>query len=150
MKTVYKNMEVLKKLYDNITKSQLISDDVKTIVAAFIVNEVEYLDQNPISGVEMINIERDRQINELGYDYNNDSLYGNNELARAGATYAMPEGYLRGTYYLGKPRTWPWDISYWKPTPDDRIRELVKAGALIAAQIDYELAKVSSDQKPQP
>ena len=31
---------------------------------------------------------------------------------------------------------WPWNGSYWKPTPDDRIKELTKAGALIAAEID--------------
>jgi hypothetical protein len=29
---------------------------------------------------------------------------------------------------------WPWDESWWKP--GDRIRELAKAGALIAAEID--------------
>ena len=31
---------------------------------------------------------------------------------------------------------WPWNVVWWKPTPDDRIRELAKAGALIAAEID--------------
>ena len=31
---------------------------------------------------------------------------------------------------------WPWNLIWWKPTPNDRIRELVKAGALIAAEID--------------
>jgi hypothetical protein len=31
---------------------------------------------------------------------------------------------------------WPWDKGWWKPTPDNRIRELEKAGALIAAEID--------------
>jgi hypothetical protein len=30
----------------------------------------------------------------------------------------------------------PWGESWWKPTPEDRVRELVKAGALIAAEID--------------
>lgn len=30
---------------------------------------------------------------------------------------------------------WPQDWSF-KPTRDDRIRELVKAGALVAAEID--------------
>ena len=34
------------------------------------------------------------------------------------------------------PTLWPWALSQWKPTPDDRIRELTKAGALIAAEID--------------
>jgi hypothetical protein len=35
---------------------------------------------------------------------------------------------------------WPWDPKWWKPTPEDRIRELEKAGALIAAAIDSLLA----------
>ena len=30
---------------------------------------------------------------------------------------------------------WPWDVSWWKPS-DSPIRNLVKAGALIAAEID--------------
>lgn len=30
---------------------------------------------------------------------------------------------------------WPWDADAWKPTQDP-IRQLVKAGALIAAEID--------------
>jgi hypothetical protein len=33
-------------------------------------------------------------------------------------------------------RFWPWTQRTFKPTPHDRIRELVKAGALIAAEID--------------
>lgn len=33
------------------------------------------------------------------------------------------------------PNDWPWDRSWWKPSPDP-IRNLVKAGALIAAEID--------------
>ena len=36
----------------------------------------------------------------------------------------------------GAPYLWPWRPSWWKPTPDDRVRELVKTGALIAAEID--------------
>ena len=28
------------------------------------------------------------------------------------------------------------EVEGWKPTPDDRIKELAKAGALIAAEID--------------
>jgi hypothetical protein len=30
---------------------------------------------------------------------------------------------------------WPWDNKYWKPS-EDKVRNLVKAGALIAAEID--------------
>jgi hypothetical protein len=31
---------------------------------------------------------------------------------------------------------WPWEASWWKPSQTDRIKELAKAGALIAAEID--------------
>lgn len=31
---------------------------------------------------------------------------------------------------------WPWEHRWYKPTPEDRVRELTKAGALIAAAID--------------
>jgi hypothetical protein len=42
------------------------------------------------TGVEIIAIERKRQIEELGFDYTNDHLYADEQLARAGATYATP------------------------------------------------------------
>ena len=32
--------------------------------------------------------------------------------------------------------TWPFSPDSWKPTPGDRKRELAKAGALIAAELD--------------
>ena len=31
---------------------------------------------------------------------------------------------------------WPWSETYWNPNPNDRIHNLVRAGALIAAEID--------------
>jgi hypothetical protein len=31
---------------------------------------------------------------------------------------------------------WPWNFKWWKPHPDNRIRDFEKAGALIAAEID--------------
>ena len=90
------------------------------------------------SGVELIAIERKRQIEELGFDYTNDALYANEELAIAGAVYAMLP-VINGVMIdeKGKPYLWPWDNKYFKPSPEDRIKELSKAGALIAAQIDY-------------
>jgi hypothetical protein len=33
------------------------------------------------------------------------------------------------------PKDWPWDLSWLKPSPDPK-HNLVKAGALIAAEID--------------
>jgi hypothetical protein len=48
------------------------------------------------------------------------------------------------------PGWWPWAERFWKPTPDDRVRELVKAGALIAAEIDRLTAKGSQGTAPDP
>jgi len=95
------------------------------------------------TGVELIAIERKRQIEKLGYTIYEDShKYGDDQLAIAGAIYAFPREKRAQTVWLKESWTdlvrlfWPWDLKYWKPTPEDRIKELTKAGALIAAQID--------------
>jgi hypothetical protein len=45
---------------------------------------------------------------------------------------------------------WPWDASWWKPS-NDPVRNLVKAGALIAAEIDrLQRAAASTDESPRP
>lgn len=92
------------------------------------------------TGVGLIFLERQRQLQEEGWSKEHDSKYQNQELAAAAAAYATPET-LRSYGPDGLPPTWPWAEEWWKPEPQDRIRELVKAGALIAAQIDLELSK---------
>jgi hypothetical protein len=91
------------------------------------------------TGIEMIAAERQRQIDVEGYTTEHDAEHDyEGALALAGATYALPDRF-RGRDPLDRdalPRTWPWPSRFWKPTPDDRVRELVKAGALIAAEID--------------
>lgn len=77
------------------------------------------------TGVELIAIERKRQIDEEHWSPEHDDDHDYNELARAAACYA-----------IGNDENWPWDEECWKPSPDNRIRELEKAGALIAAEID--------------
>lgn len=87
------------------------------------------------SGVECILFERERQVEEEGWDYEHDTIANNNEqLVEAAALYALPE--IRRAYEYDINNLWPWDKKWWKPTPNDRIRELSKAGALIAAEID--------------
>ncbi|MCC9016949.1 hypothetical protein [Flavobacterium lipolyticum] len=144
MENTIKNMEILKKVFDNISNSQLLSDDAKAIVKAFIANEVEFLDNNPITGVEMISIERERQINELGWtkevQEQHPEWYATNELADAAICYLVDPDQRDSA-----PFPWPWDEKTFKPTPEDRIRELVKAGALTAAQIDYEILKLQQN-----
>lgn len=94
-----------------------------------------------ITGIDLITDERLRQIQEEGYSVAGDMELPEGHLARAGACYALPPGYRSFTdEYAPTPPAWPWQGWLWKPTPDDRIRELAKAGALIAAEIDRLLA----------
>lgn len=93
-----------------------------------------------MTGIERIAAERKRQIEEEGWTEAHDDEHIVEELALAGACYALPE-YIRN-YSIWEDRLlellWPWPFStgWWKPSPENRIRELEKAGALIAAEID--------------
>jgi hypothetical protein len=88
-----------------------------------------------VTGVERIAAERQRQIEEEGWSEYHDDRWTQDELAVAAACYALPP-HVRRDDVLPEPEHWPWDWCWWKPTPDNRIRELEKAGALIAAEID--------------
>lgn len=81
------------------------------------------------TGADLIQEERARQIIVLGYDMDHDIFHSEDHLALAGACYAIPS-------YSRKTATWPLYPESWKPSPENRIKELVKAGALIAAEID--------------
>lgn len=94
------------------------------------------------TGIELIAEERQRQINDEGWTPEHDDQHVENELANAAATYAMDSDCREALMNIydckltGIPPTWPWEDEWYKPTPDNRIKELVKAGALIAAEID--------------
>jgi hypothetical protein len=98
------------------------------------------------TGTELIAAERRRQIEVEGWTPEHDAQRRDEDLARAAVCYARPpidRPLMAGLLRL--PPDWPWAITEWKPTPDDRIRELAKAGALIAAEIDRLIA-VGEDQ----
>lgn len=67
--------------------------------------------------------ERSRQVTEEGWSAAHDDTHTDNELARAAACYC-----------IGNIAYWPWDLDWWKPT--DRRRNLIKAAALIVAEIE--------------
>jgi hypothetical protein len=93
------------------------------------------------NGPELIATERIRQIEVEGWTPEHDRAHGDNDsLAMAAVSYATPARLRQSPLPGMAPLTWPWLERYWKPCPDDRIRELVKAGALIAAEIDRLLA----------
>ena len=109
-------------------------------------------------GVARIHAERRRQVEAEGWTPEHDAQHSGEELALAAAVYAWPS-----PRPLEVKKAWPWDRSWWKPTTPEmdpvncgcrsvgecrhfsvtdeakrkaRMRDLEKAGALIAAEID--------------
>lgn len=82
------------------------------------------------SAAQDVVLERQRQVSNKGYSLYRDDGYTSGELARAAGVYAR---------LAGQPRTmstdWPWAPETFKPS-EDRRRDLVKAGALILAEIE--------------
>lgn len=98
------------------------------------------------NGSTLIANERDRQILKEGWTSEHDSQHNREELLDAAKCYITASEACRysknnvsydGGYRKGEdvPREWPWNGKWWKPS-DDPIRNLEKAGALIAAEID--------------
>lgn len=97
-----------------------------------------------MTGVQLIGHERSRQIVMEAFGNVHDDGHIAGELALAAAVYASPVPIQRCAS-MGKrngcpPAAWPFSRNLFKPGErgnfDDRIRELAKAGALIAAEID--------------
>lgn len=98
-----------------------------------------------MTGIELISEERERQKSVEGWTKEHDAEHRFGELANAAACYAMTVFYKMRDIVSVEcedgitrqvPVMWPWDGKWWKPTQNDRIKELTKAGALIAAEID--------------
>lgn len=102
-------------------------------------------------GIDKIAAERQRQVAQEGWTSEHDDNHRDGSLAIAAACYAMPEIiYVERRYarYVGFVDPWPWANHEDKrkqqsnhvnsiPTAGERrIDMLVKAGALIAAEID--------------
>ena len=84
------------------------------------------------SGVELIAAERERQVAVEGWTPEHDDAHGDRALAKAAGVYAMP---FNGSW---KETLWPFPepFKHAERTVAGRIRELSKAGALVAAEID--------------
>lgn len=93
------------------------------------------------TGIELIAEERQRQMNVEGWTPEHDDEHSTGELALVASYYAMSEEQRFDELSTDSdsktpPTGFPWDAEWWKPTPENRVRELQKAGALIAAEID--------------
>lgn len=101
-------------------------------------------------GVALIAAERERQISAEGWTPEHDDEHDDGEMAVAAVCYAHFASL--SDIRRNSPGTtarvledWPWDERWWKP--GDRVRELVKAGALIAAEIDRHLRAEASERE---
>lgn len=91
-----------------------------------------------MSGTELIADERKRQTEKLGWTPEHDDGHDGGQILDAAIAYAVA-GLRQGRspkadLDLVRLMYWPWEKKWWKP--EDRERNLVKAGALIAAEID--------------
>jgi len=108
---------------------------------------------NPI---ELIKAERERQTLAHGYNSTHDDEHTDGELSAAAASYALFEAYqvvaerYTPTRTIDKeaPKHWPWTAECWRPA-DDKIRNLVKAGALIVAEI-HRLQRAGAEAPAHP
>ena len=102
-----------------------------------------------LRGVQLIAAERQRQIAEEHWTPAHDARYEDDELVLAAVCYALPNerreyAAPHFTSATCAPTMWPFDEEWWKPSYLDRVRDLVKVGALIAAEIDRLLAETDS------
>jgi hypothetical protein len=95
-----------------------------------------------MTGIELINEEQVRQRQVEGWTNEHDDTHSNGELAKAASVYSHPNPSCN---FISE--VWPFYMKWYKPsgirfsdddpqTYDGRIRELQKAGALIASEID--------------
>jgi len=96
----------------------------------------------PVDGAVLIRRERMRQMRVEGWTAEHDDTHSLGQMAGAAACYALNACGFENPHIIeakrppvkGKVRIWPFAESYWKPAA--AIRDLQKAGALIAAEID--------------
>jgi hypothetical protein len=105
-------------------------------------------------GADLIAVERERQVTQEGWSAAHDATLERGELNFAAQSYLWAA--TMATLYSDRPREfatatrdpvsgWPWlGPDTWKPSPDP-IRNLVRAGALIAAEIDRLLSTTDPD-----
>ena len=94
-----------------------------------------YLNSIGSPGVSLIAMERQRQIEKESFTVEHDDMHPDGDLEHAAACYIQANEYTDPALAPLNGDLWPWEGKWWKPSSDP-IRNLVKAGALIAAEID--------------
>lgn len=92
-----------------------------------------------MTGAELITAERQRQITVEHWTPEHDDEHTEGQLVQAAACYADLAAYQAAVghsdFKMRMPMGWPWSIDWWKPSVYPE-RNLVKAGALLCAELD--------------
>ena len=95
--------------------------------------------QDLTKGAKDVLAERQRQVEGEGWTPEHDDQHSAGELAEAASSYSHLAAYqcvfLFDCSNFPAPCIWPWEKDVWKPGETPR-RSLVKAGALILAEIE--------------
>lgn len=113
---------------------QRIIDDMRMLESQL--SALQWVEVTPESGAGMIAAERARQVSVEGWTPEHDDKHDGAQLVLAAVTYAL-ETSFNGPRSAGEwfKKYWCFEDSWFKLSPDP-IRNLTKAGALIAAEID--------------
>ncbi len=100
-----------------------------------------------MTALDLIAAERQRQISVEGWTPEHDDEHDGEQLACAAAYYALPPAMRTEVVYFQdspghlawRPLSnfiWPWTDNWRKATPNNRERELIKAAAMLVAEIE--------------
>jgi hypothetical protein len=127
---------------------------IKPDVFAATYELVKPAEQTPAgdASIGLIAAERERQIKGEGWTLEHDDAHKYGELAAAASCYAHHANCqirkFQPSYIKNRPSGWPWDAKWWKPSAFP-VHNLVKAGALIVAELDRlaRLAKPAEQER---
>lgn len=114
--------------------AKAVGDQRVSSLTQFSWNERHQTGLHAMTALDEIGNERARQVGVEGWGPKHDDEHAGGELAKAAATYALYAGEQRYDAHGNPPRLWPWDADWWKPK--DKRRDLIRAGALIVAEIE--------------
>jgi hypothetical protein len=99
------------------------------------------LKEKAMTGIELIAMERERQVSQEGWSAAHDDSHDGAEMLDAAICYSELASALINLgpqafdSFALPPAAWPWAASWWKPSRDPKVN-IKKAGALQAAELD--------------
>ena len=91
--------------------------------------------------VSLMLAERTEQETAHGYTVETDRVYRDQQLENAATSYLLCQSIPSDVGSGRAPDMWPWAPNAFKPHPEDRLKELTKAAALVLAAMEQEIIK---------